>query len=231
MCSRRTVAGPRALGIAATVRGHPAAAQRDRGPACWSCPDGRPRGRHGASGAHDRPRDAVAAGARPCVDRGAGGARPDPGRRKGSPARAWVASATWSACGSSWTRPATSSPSSIAVWASRPTGAASASPWTPASAHAVRTAFKRLYDDGLAYRDEQLINWCPGCQTSLSDLEVAATPQTGTIWSVRYHLARADGSPDPDADHHGRHDPTRDDRGRHRGGGASGRPAIPGPGR
>ncbi len=66
------------------------------------------------------------------------------------------------------------------------------------SAQAVRTAFKRLYDDGLAYRDEQLINWCPGCQTSLSDLEVSATPQSGTIWSVRYHLARADGSPDPD---------------------------------
>ena len=52
------------------------------------------------------------------------------------------------------------------------------------SAHAVRTAFKRLYDDGLAYRDEQLINWCPGCRTSLSDLEVAATPQT------RHHLVR-----------------------------------------
>ena len=30
------------------------------------------------------------------------------------------------------------------------------------SAKAVRVAFKRLYDDGLAYRGEQLINWCPG---------------------------------------------------------------------
>jgi len=68
----------------------------------------------------------------------------------------------------------------------------------PVSAKAVRAAFKRLYDDGLAYRDEQLINWCPGCQTSLSDLEVAPRPQSGTIWSVRYHLVRADGSIDPD---------------------------------
>jgi valyl-tRNA synthetase len=68
----------------------------------------------------------------------------------------------------------------------------------PGSARAVRVAFKHLYDDGLAYRDEQLINWCPGCQTSLSDLEVAAKPQTGTLWSVRYHLVRADGSADPD---------------------------------
>ena len=66
------------------------------------------------------------------------------------------------------------------------------------SARAVRAAFKRLYDDGLAYRDEQLINWCPGCRTSLSDLEVVGTPQSGTLWSVRYHLVRADGSPDPE---------------------------------
>ena len=65
------------------------------------------------------------------------------------------------------------------------------------SARAVRVAFKRLYDDGLAYRDEQLINWCPGCQTSLSDLEVVAKPQGGTLWTVRYHLVRADGSTDP----------------------------------
>ena len=49
------------------------------------------------------------------------------------------------------------------------------------SARAVRVAFKRLYDDGLAYRGEQLINWCPGDQTSLSDLEVVATPTTGTL--------------------------------------------------
>ena len=66
------------------------------------------------------------------------------------------------------------------------------------SARAVRVAFKRLYDDGLAYRGEQLINWCPGCRTSLSDLEVIATPEHGTLWSVRYHLVRDDGTPDPD---------------------------------
>ncbi len=66
------------------------------------------------------------------------------------------------------------------------------------SARAVRVAFKRLYDDGLAYRAEQLINWCPGDQTSLSDLEVVVTPTTGTLWSVRYHFVRDDGSVDPD---------------------------------
>ena len=67
------------------------------------------------------------------------------------------------------------------------------------SALAVRTSFKRLYDDGLAYRAEALINWCPGCRTSISDLEVIATPETGTLWTVRYHLVDADGRPEPDA--------------------------------
>ena len=66
------------------------------------------------------------------------------------------------------------------------------------SAKAVRVAFKRLYDDGLAYRAEQLINWCPGCRTSVSDLEVIATPTKGTLWSVRYHYVRDDGTIDPD---------------------------------
>jgi valyl-tRNA synthetase len=56
------------------------------------------------------------------------------------------------------------------------------------SARAVRVAFERLYRAGLAYRTEALINWCPGCRTSVSDLEVVPTPETGTLWSIRYHL-------------------------------------------
>jgi valyl-tRNA synthetase len=67
------------------------------------------------------------------------------------------------------------------------------------SSHAVRVAFSRLYRDGLAYRTEALVNWCPGCRTSVSDLEVIATPETGTLWSVRYHVVDpATGEPDPD---------------------------------
>ena len=66
------------------------------------------------------------------------------------------------------------------------------------SSRAVREAFTRLYREGLAYRRETLINWCPGCRTSLSDLEVVATPETGTLWTVRYHLLdEATGLPDP----------------------------------
>ena len=68
------------------------------------------------------------------------------------------------------------------------------------SARAVRVAFERLYRDGLAYRTEALINWCPGCRTSVSDLEVIPTPETGTLWTVRYHLIdETTGEPDPNA--------------------------------
>jgi valyl-tRNA synthetase len=66
------------------------------------------------------------------------------------------------------------------------------------SARAVRESFKRLHDDGLAYRTEALINWCPGCRTSLSDLEVIAAPTEGTLWTVRYQLLGEDGSRDPE---------------------------------
>ena len=68
------------------------------------------------------------------------------------------------------------------------------------SARAVRVAFERLYRDGLAYRTEALINWCPGCRTSVSDLEVIPKPETGTLWTVRYHLVNeGTGEPDPGA--------------------------------
>ena len=67
------------------------------------------------------------------------------------------------------------------------------------SSKAVRVAFERLYRDGLAYRTEALINWCPGCRTSVSDLETIPTPETGTLWTFRYHLLdEATGNPSPD---------------------------------
>ncbi len=67
------------------------------------------------------------------------------------------------------------------------------------SARAVREAFFRLYRAGLAYRTEALVNWCPGCRTSVSDLEVLPTPESGSLWSIRYHLVDAAGDADPDA--------------------------------
>ena len=68
------------------------------------------------------------------------------------------------------------------------------------SAAAVREAFLRLYREGLAYRTEALIHWCPGCRTSVSDLEVIPHETTGSLWTMRYHLIdEATGQPDPDA--------------------------------
>ena len=67
------------------------------------------------------------------------------------------------------------------------------------TARAVRVAFKRLWDADLAYRGEALVNWCPRCRTTISDLENIKHEETGTLWSIRYHLAREDGTPDPEA--------------------------------
>src|SRR3954469_22115414 len=51
---------------------------------------------------------------------------------------------------------------------------------------AVVTIFKRLYDDGLIYRAERIINWCPRCLTALSDIEVEHTEDDGELVSIRY---------------------------------------------
>ncbi|MGH2587947.1 MAG: valine--tRNA ligase, partial [Dehalococcoidia bacterium] len=60
---------------------------------------------------------------------------------------------------------------------------------------AVRTTFKRLYDDGLIYRGERMINWCPRCMTALSDLEVDhGDPEPGFLWTLRYPLIDDDGA-------------------------------------
>ena len=67
------------------------------------------------------------------------------------------------------------------------------------SARAVRVAFRRLWEAGLVYRGEALVNWCPRCLTTISDLENVHREETGTIWTIRYHLEREDGTTDPDA--------------------------------
>jgi len=58
----------------------------------------------------------------------------------------------------------------------------------PIPALAVRTTFKRLYDDGLIYRGERIINWCPRCRTAISDLEVDYEDEPGGLWYVRYPI-------------------------------------------
>jgi valyl-tRNA synthetase len=51
---------------------------------------------------------------------------------------------------------------------------------------AVQTIFKRLFDGGLIYRAEQIINWCPRCLTALSDIEVEHSDDEGELISIRY---------------------------------------------
>lgn len=51
---------------------------------------------------------------------------------------------------------------------------------------AVQTIFKKLFDDGLIYRAERIINWCPRCLTAISDIEVEYQEDAGELVSIRY---------------------------------------------
>ncbi|MBO9540632.1 valine--tRNA ligase [bacterium] len=59
---------------------------------------------------------------------------------------------------------------------------------------AVRKAFVHLYDKGLIYRGNRIINWCPRCLTSLSDLEVVYKESDSTLYHVQYALEDGSGS-------------------------------------
>ncbi|MCK5022513.1 MAG: valine--tRNA ligase, partial [Candidatus Pacebacteria bacterium] len=58
---------------------------------------------------------------------------------------------------------------------------------------AVRTAFVRLYNKGLIYRGERMINWCPRCRTAISDLEVEHRDIIGHLYYIRYPLTESEG--------------------------------------
>nr|WP_320050289.1 valine--tRNA ligase [uncultured Desulfuromonas sp.] len=57
---------------------------------------------------------------------------------------------------------------------------------------AVREVFVSLYEQGLIYRDNRLINWCPRCHTALSDLEVEHDDKKGNLWHLRYPIKGTD---------------------------------------
>jgi valyl-tRNA synthetase len=59
---------------------------------------------------------------------------------------------------------------------------------------AVRTTFVKLYNEGLIYRGERIINWCPYHQTAISDLEVEHEETDGKLWYVRYPLVDEGGN-------------------------------------
>ena len=58
---------------------------------------------------------------------------------------------------------------------------------------AVKEVFVNLYDKGLIYRGNRIINWCPHCMTALSDAEVEYTEQPGNFWHIRYPFTDGSG--------------------------------------
>jgi len=58
---------------------------------------------------------------------------------------------------------------------------------------AVNEVFIRLYNEGLIYRAERIINWCPYCLTSISDAEVEHEDKEGHFWHIRYPLCEGEG--------------------------------------
>ena len=63
----------------------------------------------------------------------------------------------------------------------------------PGPSRAVRTAFVNLYEKGLIYRGERIINWCIRCATALSDLEVEYEEEDGSLYYVKYPMEKGDG--------------------------------------
>ena len=64
----------------------------------------------------------------------------------------------------------------------------------PGLSRAVREAFVRLYEKGLIYQGDYIVNWCPRCQTALSDLEVEHEEGEGSLWHIRYPVVGSDES-------------------------------------
>jgi len=57
---------------------------------------------------------------------------------------------------------------------------------------AVREVFVRLYEEGLIYRGKYIVNWCPRCETAISDLEVKHEEVPGKLWEIRYPVIGTD---------------------------------------
>ena len=62
----------------------------------------------------------------------------------------------------------------------------------PAYSRAVLLVFQRLYEKGLIYRGHRIVNWCPRCQTALSDEEVDHVERDGSLWHIKYPLKDSD---------------------------------------
>jgi valyl-tRNA synthetase len=64
----------------------------------------------------------------------------------------------------------------------------------PGLSRAVRETFVRLWEAGLIYRGDYMVNWCPGCQTAISDVETVHEAQPGHLWHIRYPVVGSEES-------------------------------------
>jgi len=64
--------------------------------------------------------------------------------------------------------------------------------------HAVREVFVRLYEQGLIYRGNYIVNWCPWHETAISDLEVKHEDVAGKLWEIRYPVIGSSSSGEPE---------------------------------
>ena len=60
---------------------------------------------------------------------------------------------------------------------------------------AVKDVFIKLYKKGWIYKGSRIVNWCPVCQTSISDAEVEHVEQAGHFWHIKYPIIGEDGKP------------------------------------
>ena len=86
---------------------------------------------------------------------------------------------------------------------------------------AVREVFVNLYNKGLIYHGNRIINWCPECRTALSDAEVEYVDENSFFWHIKYFI---EGSDTEGTDR--RHHPSRNDVRRYRRGGKPRRRAV-----
>ena len=129
---------------------------------------------------------------RPRRDRDPVGGREGAARPRGSTATSSAARASSSGSGSGASSTAGRSSSSSSGSAPPATSPTSASPSTTATSRAVYRVFVALYEKGLIYRDNYMVNWDPGSHSAISDLEVENREVEDTLYSIDYPIEGSD---------------------------------------
>ena len=86
---------------------------------------------------------------------------------------------------------------------------------------AVTEVFVKMHEKGYIYKGSRIINWCPVCNTSISDAEVEYQEQAGHFWHIKYPLVNEDGTVSTTRVSDLCYDPSGDYAGRYRSGSAS----------